>query len=618
MAEATLAEATLAEATLAEATLAEATETQPSVLDAVGEPSIAAPASAPPVVSVVVVTYQSRRHLPDLVQSLRSQTFHDFELIQIDSASKDGSNAVLSLHWPGLRQTASPENLGYRRGNQLGIQQARGEYIVVMNDDVELHPRLLEELVDAARREERVAIVAPAILVYGDSTRVNAAGSDLLPVGFYAARGKDHPFQGLRRPRGIAAASGCCFLVRRDFLERSGGFAPVFDTLPSGWHASLEDLDLCWRAWAEGWRVVYQPKALLWHKYTQKGLDVGRFASLVGGRLVFVWMNFPGRFLARFAPVLSFTELALLCWSCLRGPRFVRAWATCWHWAWRNRRRLNELRRVRHARRVASDATLLGLFSHGLVAPPGLRRSWPLRAALRAWFAGNALCLGWPFRRAGLAAEQSPATPSPQRPYLGLKRLGDVVSATLLLILLAPIFCLLALLVRLQLGRPVLFRQTRIGRNDQPFTLYKFRSMLDDQDRDGRPRPDAERLPPFGQWLRGWSLDELPQLWNVLRGDMSFVGPRPLLPEYLPRYSAEHRLRHALRPGLSGLAQVNGRNRSSWRKRLDLDCEYVRSVSLALDLQIAWMTVGRLLRRDGIAHESAATMPEFQGLPHDA
>lgn len=213
---------------------------------------------------------------------------------------------------------------------------------------------------------------------------------------------------------------------------------------------------------------------------------------------------------------------------------------------------------------------------------------------------------------------KNPSYPQPSGNYLLAKRLCDCALALVLLVALAPILAAVALVVRGKLGCPVLFRQTRIGYREQPFVLYKFRSMSGARTTSGTLAPDAERLSSFGVWLRSWSLDELPQLWNVLRGDMSFVGPRPLLPEYLPRYSVAHRQRHRVRPGLSGLAQIHGRNACSWQARLDLDIEYVSRASLGLDLRIAWKTIGKLLSRQGITQPGAATMPEFQGIESDA
>lgn len=195
-----------------------------------------------------------------------------------------------------------------------------------------------------------------------------------------------------------------------------------------------------------------------------------------------------------------------------------------------------------------------------------------------------------------------------------MKRLLDLCVAVTLLVLLSPFLVFLALLVRLRLGSPVLFAQTRIGRFEQPFILYKLRSMRDEVDALGKPLPDAQRLSPFGCWLRSWSLDELPQLWNILRGEMSFIGPRPLLPEYLPRYSARQRRRHEVRPGLSGWAQVHGRNAISWERRLELDVDYVDAQSMLLDIRIAVLTMRKLILRDGVSQAGHATMDVFRGV----
>lgn len=193
------------------------------------------------------------------------------------------------------------------------------------------------------------------------------------------------------------------------------------------------------------------------------------------------------------------------------------------------------------------------------------------------------------------------------------KRLLDLSLVIVLAPLWIPLMVAVAALVRVYAGSPVLFRQRRIGLRERPFELTKFRSMRDALDASGRQLPDAERLSPFGRWLRSTSLDELPELLNVLRGEMSLVGPRPLLPQYLERYSAEHRRRHDVRPGLTGLAQVEGRNALSWSDRLDLDIEYVRRASLALDLQILWRTIRVVVRREGISHHAMPTMTEFMG-----
>lgn len=196
-----------------------------------------------------------------------------------------------------------------------------------------------------------------------------------------------------------------------------------------------------------------------------------------------------------------------------------------------------------------------------------------------------------------------------RHPYDAAKRALDVVAATVLLVLTAPLMLIVASLVAVGLGRPVLFRQPRPGRNGRIFTLVKFRSMLPENAQG--PAEDADRLTSFGRLLRSSSLDELPTLWNVLRGEMSFVGPRPLLVEYLDRYSPEQARRHEVRPGVTGLAQASGRNALSWDEKFRLDVLYVDSRSFRLDARIVAMTLRSVLRRDGISHAHHATMARF-------
>ena len=194
-----------------------------------------------------------------------------------------------------------------------------------------------------------------------------------------------------------------------------------------------------------------------------------------------------------------------------------------------------------------------------------------------------------------------------------VKRLLDIIIAAAALVLLSPVLLLLARQIRRKLGTPVLFRQVRPGRGGIPFVMYKFRTMRDAADENGRPLPDAERLTPFGRKLRAASLDELPELWNVLKGDMSLVGPRPLLMEYLPLYNAEQRRRHLVRPGITGWAQVNGRNAISWPEKFRLDVWYVENRSLLLDIKILFLTVKKVLDRSGINSEGETTAAKFTG-----
>ncbi len=199
-----------------------------------------------------------------------------------------------------------------------------------------------------------------------------------------------------------------------------------------------------------------------------------------------------------------------------------------------------------------------------------------------------------------------------------MKRLLDIVVAGIALILLAPLLVLIAVLVAVKLGRPVLFRQPRPGLDGKVFRLMKFRTMTDERDATGALLPDSVRLTPFGRRLRQSSLDELPSLINVLRGDLSLVGPRPLLVEYLPLYTPQQARRHEVRPGITGWAQVNGRNAISWEQKFEYDVWYVENRSFALDVRILWMTVGKVLNRDGISAAGEATMGRFVGSPEAA
>ena len=198
-----------------------------------------------------------------------------------------------------------------------------------------------------------------------------------------------------------------------------------------------------------------------------------------------------------------------------------------------------------------------------------------------------------------------------------LKRLLDIIIASIALILLSPLYALVAYKVKKNLGSPVLFRQVRPGLHGKPFEMIKFRTMKDAVDEQCNPLPDSERLTPFGQMLRSTSLDEMPELWNVIKGDMSIVGPRPLLMEYLPLYSTEQAKRHDVRPGMTGHAQVNGRNAISWEEKFKLDTWYVENQSTVLDFKIMLKTVQKVLAKDDISAEGEATMTKFTGTKTD-
>ena len=191
------------------------------------------------------------------------------------------------------------------------------------------------------------------------------------------------------------------------------------------------------------------------------------------------------------------------------------------------------------------------------------------------------------------------------------KRAVDVLFSIIALVISLPIICLISILIYLTMGRPIFFKQVRPGLYGKPFVLYKFRTMLDLRDQTGKMLPDERRLTSFGRWLRSTSLDELPVLFNVLKGDMSLVGPRPLLMEYLDRYTPEQARRHEVKPGITGWAQINGRNAISWEEKFDLDVWYVDNWSLFLDLKIVILTIIKVLKREGISPEFSEIMPKF-------
>ena len=198
------------------------------------------------------------------------------------------------------------------------------------------------------------------------------------------------------------------------------------------------------------------------------------------------------------------------------------------------------------------------------------------------------------------------------------KRSFDLIVAGVVSVLLLPIIIVIALIVRFRLGKLVIFSQERVGLAGKIFTVQKFRTMTDAQDQKGELLPDELRMTPTGKFLRAASLDELPQLWNVIRGEMSLVGPRPLLVEYLPHYNSHQARRHEVRPGITGLAQVNGRNAISWEDRFNLDVHYVDNLNVVLDLKILVMTVLKVFQRSGVNSDGHATMERFQGSPQPA
>lgn len=196
------------------------------------------------------------------------------------------------------------------------------------------------------------------------------------------------------------------------------------------------------------------------------------------------------------------------------------------------------------------------------------------------------------------------------------KRVLDFLLSLIAIIILSPILLIIAILVRVKLGSPVIFKQKRPGKNEKIFTLYKFRTMTDKKDEKGNLLPDEKRLTKFGKALRSTSLDELPELFNILKGDMSIIGPRPLLVEYLPLYNEEQKHRHDVRPGLTGLAQISGRNSISWEEKFNDDIKYIKNITFINDIKIFFNTIIKVFKREGISQENNVTMEKFKGTPN--
>jgi len=198
-----------------------------------------------------------------------------------------------------------------------------------------------------------------------------------------------------------------------------------------------------------------------------------------------------------------------------------------------------------------------------------------------------------------------------------IKRYVDFILSLIAIIVLSPILGLVAILLRIKIGSPILFKQHRPGLNEKIFTIYKFTTMTNEKDKDGNLKPDSARLTKFGKFLRSTSIDELPELFNILKGDMSFIGPRPLLTQYLPLYNEHQKCRHAVKPGLTGLAQVNGRNSISWEEKFEFDIEYIKNISFIGDCKILYKTIKKVFIREGITSATSDTMEVFTGSVRD-
>lgn len=312
-----------------------------------------------PRVTVVIVTWNAQDDIEACLAGICSQSFPAYRVLIIDSASSDSTVSRVRSRFPGVEVVALDKNVGYRRGNQLGMITAKGDYVVVCNDDVEVEPDWLARMVEAMERDAGLGLVTPKILLHDRRSLINTAGNSLHFSGLYGMRGFGQPQADFSQSEELAAVSGCCFMIRRRALEDTGGFSPDFDRLDTGWHASFEDVDLCWRARLTGWRIGYVPDAVMYHKYDRKPTTPAMFASFEWGRLLTVMRNYSARNLLLIAPVLAIFEVFTWAYAAARGAVWLRAKWRVWAWLMTHPAEVHLMRQRVQSGRKVPDRVLL-------------------------------------------------------------------------------------------------------------------------------------------------------------------------------------------------------------------------------------------------------------------
>ena len=328
-------------------------------------------------VTIVAVTYNSAAHIRPFLESVQAQTYAHCELLILDNASTDETARILETEAPWAKVVHLPENIGYRRANSLGFRICTSALILICNDDVVLEPTCVAELVRAMEQNPEAAIICPLITLYDQPDVVNTVGNRLAITGFYSARGKGQAAVGFSQPSQLASVSGCCFLYRRNVYLEVGGFSGDFDGFASAWHASYEDVDLSYRVRAAGYDILFEPSAMLRHRYVQKPMSVGRFGSMVFGRALLVLRNFEVRTIVRLAALYTIAEVTLFCYAALKGPRYVLELLRVWKWTVVNATAIARMRKQVQATRCRPDRDLLPLLDTMFEIGP-LGRSNPL------------------------------------------------------------------------------------------------------------------------------------------------------------------------------------------------------------------------------------------------
>jgi sugar transferase EpsL len=581
--------------------------------------------------SIVIPAYNAGPHFEECLGSICAQTCRDFEVLWVDSVSTDDSLQRVRQQFPQVDVLALSFNAGYRQGCNLGAARARGKYLVICNQDVRVEPTWLAEMIACAEANPQIGIVAPLIMLHDRPELVNEAGNTLQYCGLLTSRGLGATAATFPRRETLATMSGCCFLIRRDLWARLQGFSADFDAYETGFHAGFEDVDLAWRTQLQGYQVALCPSAVMYHKFERKDTNLRLFHAYEWNRYMVLLRNYRLRSLLMLAPLLLCLELAALLVTARKGRQALGQHLRVLGWFVAHAGQIRQMRgRVQAARQV-SDRTIAARMepsvsfsritgdAHAMRIVQGMI-TLVLTLYHRA-FLGYLRVVERPLppTRHGCPAtpESSPAASVAKQglPARCLTRVLDATVAGAILAACAPLLGLVALLIRWKMGGPVLFRQRRPGLHGRPFLLYKFRTMNDARGPDGQLLDDGQRLTALGRFLRHTSLDELPQLWNVMRGEMSLVGPRPLLMEYLDYYTPEQARRHEVKPGITGWAQIHGRNAITWEEKFALDGWYVAHASIGLDLRILLATVLKVARSEGISAAAHSTMPKFRPTP---
>jgi GT2 family glycosyltransferase len=312
-----------------------------------------------PSVTAVIVTWNSARHVRECIESIQGQSFGRVATVVVDSQSSDGTPELVEQMFPSVEVVRCETNVGYREGNRLGMSGRSGDYIVVLNDDLSLAPNTIDLLVEYMEEHPRVALVTPMVLMQSSPDVMNTAGNRLSYCGLPSCRGKGKSPQQFSESGPVAAVAGCAFVIRGSVLEKIGGFSVDFGRYTCGWHSSLEDADLSLRAWIAGYEVHYVADAVVFHKYTQRGMNVQRYAAMESGRHLLLLRNLERGTLFRLIPVILTMELVTLLYAALRGPRWLMARLDILRWVVTHREEIREMRRSIQRLRVVRDCEVI-------------------------------------------------------------------------------------------------------------------------------------------------------------------------------------------------------------------------------------------------------------------